>query len=354
MAKVLFVLGAGASRRAGAPLVSDFLDKAFELRQSSVLGEAEKRAFELVQEGLDALQIAHSKARLDITNLEEVFDAFEMAALVGRLGTLDSQRVTDLPDAMRTLITVTLERLVQLPAVDGRLYPCPLYASFAQLLSKLRHGTGSWPAVITFNYDVCVDYALHSVGVPFSYRLDERNQEDWVALLKLHGSLNWARCPDCGTVAARDMSAHFARRLLAPGSRTWRLAVAAETVQSVKCSKCSHMARELMIVPPTLAKAQYRAALRPVWAAAAAELGSAESIFVCGYSLSEADTFFRYLYAVGSIGDASLRRFWVFDPNPSLEPRFKAFLGQQAERRFKFIPMDFENMVRHVESELVR
>ncbi len=353
MAGTVFILGAGASRSAGAPLISDFLDSASDLHRTRTLGEAEKRAFELVEAGRNALQLAHSKARLDISNLEEVFDAFEMAALIGRLGGLENEQVGRLPEAMRTLITVTLERLIRLPVADGGMHPCRVYQSFAEMISELRHERGPWPAVITFNYDVCLDHALHCVRVPFTYRLAESDQQDWVSLLKLHGSLNWAHCPDCATVQERSLSEHLARLRLRPGgATTWRLAVATETVRSSKCGKCGKRGGQLMIVPPTWAKARYQAPLQPVWAAAAAALRGAENIFVCGYSLSETDTFFRYLYAVGSIGEATLRRFWVFNPDASLEGRFREFLGQQAEGRFQFLAMDFENMVRHVQQEL--
>ena len=354
MANTVFILGAGASRSAGGPLVKDFLDIAFDLHKRGGLGDAEKRDFELVQQGLNALQLAHSKARLDITNLEDVFDAFEMAALVGRLGNLDREQVARLPEAMRTLITVTLEQLIRLPVQGREMLPCPAHADFARTIQELRRRAGSWPAVITFNYDVCLDHALWCVGVPSSYRLAESDQQDWVSLLKLHGSLNWAHCPDCGTVQARSVSEQLERMPVLPGSKAWRLEVAAKTVQSFRCGTCGKHAGQLMIVPPTWAKAQYQALLRPVWAAAAGVLRDAENIFVCGYSLSETDTFFRYLYAVGSIGEATLRRFWVFNPDASLEGRFREFLGPQAENRFQFHGVDFDNMVRHVAQEMLR
>ncbi len=352
MAGTVFILGAGASRSAGAPLITNFLDSAFDLCERVGLGEGEKRDFELVRVGLNALQLAQSKARLDITNLETVFDAFEMAALVGRLGDLESEQVARLPEAMRTLITVTLEQRIRLPAADGGMYPCPVYQSFAEMISQLRHETKLWPGVITFNYDVCLDHAFYCVRVPSTYHLSESDQQDRVNLLKLHGSLNWAHCPECRTVQERSLSDLLARLRLRPGGTTWRLEVAAKTVRSFECRKCGKRGGQLMIVPPTWAKARYQAPLQPVWAAAAAALRGAENIFVCGYSLSETDTFFRYLYAVGSIGAATLRRFWVFNPDRSLEGRFREFLGQQAEGRFQFHGMDFENMVRHVAQEM--
>lgn len=162
MAETVFILGAGASRRVGVPLIGDFLDRGFDLAKQGDLGAAETTDFDLVRRGRDELQRAHSKATLDINNLEAVLDAFEMAALVGRLGDLDAKEVGRLPEAMRTLITVTLERLVELPASAGTMKPCPVYESFVRLVAQLRHRGISRPTVITLNYDLCVDYASYT------------------------------------------------------------------------------------------------------------------------------------------------------------------------------------------------
>jgi hypothetical protein len=48
--------------------------------------------------------------------------------------------------------------------------------------------------------------------------------------------------------------------------------------------------------------------------------------------------FFRYLFALGTVGDAHLRRFWVFDPDPEgvVEQRYRRLIGRGIERRFRF------------------
>ena len=55
-----------------------------------------------------------------------------------------------------------------------------------------------------------------------------------------------------------------------------------------------------MIVPPTWNKTEYHSNLSHVWHEAAVELGSARNIYVFGYSLPETDSFFRYLFALGT------------------------------------------------------
>ena len=76
--------------------------------------------------------------------------------------------------------------------------------------------------------------------------------------------------------------------------------------------------RDPVIVPPTWNKTQYHHEIAAVWQNTARHLSEAENIFVVGYSLPERDQFFRYLFALGTVGDALVRRFWVFDPDQTI------------------------------------
>src|SRR5262245_33819572 len=103
MSDIVFILGAGASREAGAPLMDDFIDKAEDCLRSDACGPDEQ-AFRLVFKGISALQSVYAKATLDSNNLESVFSAFEMAKLFGRLGPLGPAEIDDLPAAIRRVI----------------------------------------------------------------------------------------------------------------------------------------------------------------------------------------------------------------------------------------------------------
>ena len=74
MSSVVFILGAGASRRAGVPLMSNFLDVAYDLWKTGQVDDV-KESFESVFEGRELLQQVLSKSRLDIHNIESVFAA---------------------------------------------------------------------------------------------------------------------------------------------------------------------------------------------------------------------------------------------------------------------------------------
>src|SRR4051812_21529069 len=83
MANVVFILGAGASRDGGAPLMYDFLDVADDLWKSNkVTGKAE--FFKTVFQAIGRLQSVHSKAQLDLNNIESVFNALVMARILAK------------------------------------------------------------------------------------------------------------------------------------------------------------------------------------------------------------------------------------------------------------------------------
>ncbi len=83
------------------------------------------------------------------------------------------------------------------------------------------------------------------------------------------------------------------------------------------------------------------------------ELSDTEDLFIVGYSLPESDAFFRYLFALGTIGESPLRRVWVFNPDnsPELQNRFRALFGPGAEQRFQFFPINFDGAIGQLREE---
>ncbi|MFN7929916.1 MAG: hypothetical protein U0Y68_18610 [Blastocatellia bacterium] len=103
-------------------------------------------------------------------------------------------------------------------------------------------------------------------------------------------------------------------------------------------------------MPPSWNKADYHNALSDVWAAAARHLSEAEYIFIIGYSLPTTDSFFRHLYALGSVGPTPLRKIIVFNPDASGETdqRFRDLLGPGAKARYEYQKMTFEQANIHI------
>src|SRR5262249_3375273 len=159
---------------------------------------------------------------------------------------------------------------------------------FVEILRRYKDSAKT-VSILTFNYDVCVDFALFTVGLSPDYGLDLfKPPPNLVPLFKLHGSLNWANCGQCKDVVpwsvadyARDQYQQHA------GEDSIRLNVSAHLSER-RHDRCHRpLGNEPVIVPPTWNKAEYHQQIERVWIRAARELSDAENIFVCGYSLPE-------------------------------------------------------------------
>src|ERR1051326_1295245 len=350
MSQTVFILGAGASVNAGAPLMKDFLDIAEGLLVRNEV-EDSVAEFKLVFKAISALTQAHSKATLDLINIESTFAAFEMGKLLGRLGTFSAEEIDRLPESMRKVIVRTLEKSVKIPVVNERAqapHQSPnLTDLMIQVFQKRRNGwedLAKMFSIITFNYDLCLDLTFHFADVPVKYHLDDVQAQEAISIsvLKLHGSLNWGRCSACEKLVAWPLAKYFQNRLWLPGTTSRLLEISQRTRDFQHCNSGAFTGP--YVVPPTWNKGQYHNSLESVWKAAASELASAENIFVSGYSLPESDHFFRYLYALGTIGELRVKRFWVFDPDSKVEQRFRSLLGQAVLPNFHFFAGNFYEM----------
>jgi hypothetical protein len=332
--------------------MSDFLDVAESLYKNGQVGNAGD-AFELVFNAIAALQEVHSKAAVNLDNVESVFAAFEMGKLLGRFGDLTAEQIEKLPNAMRRVIEATIEATVKFPVLRDKMQPPHPYAELAKLVGEAIPRTERTLSnvdrfsLISFNYDLCTDFAFHFFGIPIGYRLGVFKEKESLALLKLHGSLNWGRCKSCQQTVAWPLSSFFLNRRFALEMRSEvTLRVGSKMHEFRHCEKGE--VEGPYLVPPTWNKAQYHESLERVWQAAAKELATAENIFICGYSLPQTDEFFKYLYALGTIGPARLKRFWVFNPDRGVEENFRRLLGQAVLSRFTFFPLKFEEMFAEV------
>ena len=352
MPDTVFIFGAGASAQAGVPTMPNFLDRAQELWRSRAV-ERSAREFEVLFDAIGLLPQVHSKATLDIDNVESVFSAFEMAKIVGVFHDFDQQKLDQLDHAMRDVIAATIEETLQFPVEENRYVTPPRpYGDFAEYLYRFReYRRGDAASVITFNYDLGCDYAFHFHNVPTNYGLLADEPEYGVRLLKLHGSLNWGVCDQCEAIVPWPLGRYL-------GNRTWLDLSRVSSVRvrlTPELHKFTHHetpVRGPLIVSPTWGKASHHLSLSRVWNRAAKALASAENIFVIGYSLPPSDAFFKYLYALGTVGRTRIRRFWVFNPDPAVENRFQELLGPGVQPRFRFFRDNFASAIGIIRNEL--
>ncbi len=169
--------------------MNEFLDTAYDLWRVGAIQKPADDCFKAVFQAIAALQAVHSKSQLDLNNIESVFTTCEMAKTLSRFPGKEDRQIEDLIRALKVLIVHTLEKTVRFPC-EGNEIKSPLpYDEFVRLLQHLKGSTrpSHRVSVITFNYDIALDYALYRNGLPVDYGLDDRAPvEESVPLLKLH------------------------------------------------------------------------------------------------------------------------------------------------------------------------
>lgn len=335
MAKTVFILGAGASAEDGAPVMGNFIDSARDLYAEGRVAEFRRPHFERIFKAISSLKQVHSNSRLHIENIEILFAAYEMAELLGSKPGNDDP--ADVIAALKSVIAHTIEQTQRFHVrLDGGksflTSPVP-YDNFVDLINRLR--LESVPkhsvAILTFNYDIGLDFALTDAGIPLAYHLFPDNEGGALPLLKLHGSLNWGRYGQ--KIEIVSLPTNDGGDLITRQSREGPINFSVTDLLKKK-----RLDSEPVIVPPTWNKNEYHGTLTRVWKRAAKELADAENIFVVGYSMPASDSFFRHLYAIGTLGDSILRRFWVFNIDCALRDNFEHLLGPGAAHRFAFNP----------------
>jgi len=197
-------------------------------------------------------------------------------------------------------------------------------------------------SIITFNYDLGLDYSLQYNNISSEYGLNDITLANgrFITYLKLHGSLNWGRCTGSGCkkiIPHREL-----RRKVYEGYSTIPII---SKLKTLKCECGEPLEEDPFIVPPTWNKTAFHEQIEPVWKRAALELKDAENIFVLGYSFPETDMFFRYLFALGVDMKTILRGFYVYNPDPEVKGRFENLLGSGIEQRFHPGHVTFEEFV---------
>jgi hypothetical protein len=359
MSEIVFVLGAGASVHTGAPVMATFLEHA-RLISKGMTKPPWKGHFDQVFDAINNLQRVHSKAYFDIHNLEAVFTILETARTIGKLPGFDSEQIPAVLESFKQVITYTLDSTTRFTVPSDtntgvQIQPSTDYLRFAQLVRKLQNPRSGFNGVsiITFNYDIALDLALLNRGIYPDYSLPRRDTVgSTIKLLKLHGSLNWGRVQNSEDIYYFDCLEDFARKvaLSLADQKTTNLPVGTNLKSLVKDRWAVEIEPVPVIVPPGFYKAEHHEALKDVWRAAASELSDAEDIIVIGFSLPTTDSFFNHLYALGTEGKSTIRKFWVFNPDNegTVEERFKRILGYGASPHFHYFSVPFDHAVNEI------
>jgi hypothetical protein len=115
MSEVVFILGAGASKECGAPLMKEFLDEAERLVENGGVSEDEFGYFSDVFKARGQLQNVRSKTKMDITNIESLFTALEVGSVIEKFPGLGVDEINRTINSLKYVIVRTLESSIKFP-----------------------------------------------------------------------------------------------------------------------------------------------------------------------------------------------------------------------------------------------
>jgi NAD-dependent SIR2 family protein deacetylase len=151
-----------------------------------------------------------------------------------------------------------------------------------------------------------------------------------IFLLKLHGSLNWLYCPTCNQIE------------ITPKDKG---AVKVFT-QAKECFTCG-TPMEPIIVPPTYFKEMQNVYLQQIYQKSDKILRNSKKIYICGYSLPDADLHIKYLLKRAELLNSNPPEFFIINNHknkkePKLEKkRFLQFFKYKV--KVHYTTLSFED-----------
>jgi hypothetical protein len=298
--KVVLFLGAGFSVPFGLPAMDSFLE--FIDNKNCVTDDERRFVYELLIEAREANSFLESSP----TNLEDILS---FAIMGDRTELLDKENNLRGPRLVRILRNVysSIRRAESLFKDVGML---------TTLLGRRFFDDGHSLCVITTNYDLMIDCALHQMGKPpnlgFEYGQHGGNSGrevgnlyalGGVPVFKLHGAVNWfSMNGGSGDVRVDGRLIEIA------------LAEKGRAVIPVACQHQYEGPGTPVIVPPTFSKSDLHPLFKSVWSGAARSLVEANLLVFVGYSFPLSDVEMRYFLARSLTGNAGIRRILLVDP----------------------------------------
>lgn len=329
--RVAFLLGAGASKPNPSDiptvteLLPDLLQRARRLNRQDLDRLAdfcEESKIQNIEDLLTAAQLSEFCSRnpavLRLIEFliyrkepEESGSSYLSARSRRRHGSVsDLSAVAFLQDTLQVLFGLLSSRM--LPAK-----PNAAHKAIADYVQKNKS-----TSILTTNYDCCMDLALGTERVNFSYLVDFANRKPArkaaslrCSLIKLHGSLNWFYCDTCQQVHLIDIK------------KTVKDYIADQGCYSViaVCKDCGGQRRGLL-VPPLAMKFDLAPPLTPLIERAQEAFNHAQVIVVVGFSFAEADLYISRMLTKALQTSKGVKVI-VFDPDSGVVDKLRRQLS---------------------------
>ena len=270
--KSVYILGAGFSNAIKLPTSSEFFsDDAFQYIKTKLNNNTSLcKRIDNIQNYINfRLEKKYFK-----NNVEEILNHIATAKYLYMESVSDGEKPYSADDIFEQIlwyVTCLLDHKTK----DALNSIPKIYGSF--LKSTFENND----TIITFNYDLVIETALQFLGIDYHYGLEEQKISDKSQLiLKLHGSLNWIHCNQCGPV-------HIEESWVYGNSRN--------------CPHCDSNKTSSILIPPVIYKDSYYndqlfgPLVRESWSLAREALSETDQIIFIGFSMTE-DAYAKELF----------------------------------------------------------
>jgi len=300
--KTLFFLGAGFSKDAGAPLQSEILNKIITFDADKLINDHPRRYSQpgKLKELESINTFINDNFLVDINNadLEDIYTPIDRCIIDGvSFKGKSPEELVDIRNKLNSLIALIMDEQLTYRVSDEYV------KKFAEYIVNVNRSrtNGDKAVLITSNWDILidnrisgfingsgdvVDYCCHythyndSKSFPPPLIAKERGNHTH-KIIKLHGSLNWLWCSNCGRIQVK-----FWEKIALDGY-----------FNNPECRFCGAHSFVPQILMPTFLKDTSNTQLKNVWNQAGIELLEAKKIVFIGYSFPLADFEIRQLLA---------------------------------------------------------
>lgn len=348
--KTVYILGAGFSADAKAPMQNKIVEEIFKLNDSkSYLFKQNKitQFKNFLSKTLYIQKNLHSSIPL-----EDIFTPLDRCIADNiSFRNLDINEVKEIREVVYYLIGVTLKELLSYNIEKEYINKFAQYL-FDNCIDRKNLGyKDSYTdkvAVISTNWDILLDNSINEIinrsgekaVVDYCCHISSYDSQNHnikpgleilgeggfnIKLLKLHGSYNWLQCPRCLRVYI-----DFYEKL-----------VVSQFDQKEKCRHCNsnfgnHNSHTLTsnLIMPTFLKDFSNPQYKLIWQNAGVELAEATKIVFIGYSLPQADFEMRQLLSRMIRENAEIEVVTREQSNNDLKNRYEVFFGKRKPKFF--------------------
>lgn len=335
MTRTVYVLGAGSSAIAGAPLMNEFKEAALKTaeRLSSSPGDGKEK----FQDALDFWTKTVPSA-----NIEEFYLLADLAYRL-EIGNPSYTKLGEPLGSVQYLIAKTLEDSMGITISKT-------HRHFIDVLTKIPKESRT---VISLNWDIALDRAMISMhgasSIQYGYAkakpiqsYSEKPLHANLQVIKLHGSTNWWLCDKCRTLWYDTETKSTVRY--------W------EQISAPKCTEEACAGRLIpLMLPPTSQKfetSQFLPVLSEIWKSARNALSDCDELVFVGYSFPKTDVQFKMFVHEALSTNANLQTLVVIT-NPKFgseklvfEDHYsEIFKGSNNRDKLRFLYFNFEQWV---------